>query len=297
MPEIGWPGLCLQDSPLGVRFADNINVYPAGITTAATWSSNLTYQRGVAMAREHRLKGTNMQLGPGMNFNKFAAAGRIWEMGGSDPYLDGESAYHTVRGMQSAGIQACSKHYIGNDQEHFRNEGSVNIDARSFREIYLHAFMRAVQADTATVMASYNLLNNSWSAQNSYTLNEALYTELGFQGAVVSDWGAQHAGVASINAGLSMTMPGDELCCFTGQNSSFWGRNLTQAVNNGSVAASQLENMAVRILAAWYLVGQDDPNYPKTNFDSFGECEGGIESGPWGRPVIARGLDCHQVRS
>ncbi|PWN31092.1 glycoside hydrolase [Jaminaea rosea] len=269
IPEVGFPGLCLQDSPLGVRFADNVNVWPTGLTTAATFSSDLAYQRGKGMGREHKTKGVNIQLGPGMNHHAFAAGGRNWEMGGADPYLSGESAYHTIKGMQESGVQACAKHYIGNDQEHFRNEGSVNIEARAMREIYLHPFMRSVQADAATLMASYNLLNNSWSAQNSYQLNEVLYTELGFQGAVISDWGAQHSGVASANAGLSMTMPGDELCCFTGQNSSFWGRNLTEAVNNGTVAASQLENMGVRILAAWFLLGQDDPDYPKPNFDSF----------------------------
>ncbi|CAO1621717.1 unnamed protein product [Parajaminaea phylloscopi] len=267
--ELDWPGLCLQDSPLGVRFADNVNVYPAGVTSAATFDGSLDYKKGRAMGTEFRLKGVNIQLGPGMNFHKYAAGGRNWEMAGADPYLAGESAFNLVKGIQSVGVQACAKHYIGNEQEHFRNEGSSNIDSRTLRELYLHPFMRSVQADVASVMASYNFVNNSWAAQNSYLLNDVLMTELGFQGFVVSDWGAQHSGVASANAGLTMTMPGDELCCFTGQNSSFWGHNLTTAVNNGSVEASRLEDMGVRILAAWYLLGQDDPNYPKPNFDSF----------------------------
>lgn len=185
--ELGWPGLCLQDSPLGVRFADNVNVYPAGVTSAATFDVRLDFRKGKAMGTEFRAKGANIQLGPGMNFHKYAAGGRNWEMAGADPYLVGESAYHIIKGIQATGVQANAKHYIGNEQEHFRNEGSSNIDARTLREIYLHPFLRSVQADVASVMASYNLLNNSWAAQNSYLLNEVLMTELGFQGFVVSD--------------------------------------------------------------------------------------------------------------
>lgn len=118
-------------------------------------------------------------------------------------------------------------------------------------------------------MCSYNLVNNSWACQNSDILNNRLMTELGFQGYVVSDWGAQHSGVASANAGLSMTMPGQVDCCDKSFTGSFWGGNLTMAVNNGSVAASRLEDMATRVLAGWYLLGQDKPSYPKPNFDAF----------------------------
>lgn len=159
--------------------------------------------------------------------------------------------------------------HAANDQEHFRNQYSANIDARTLREIYLHPFMRSVQADVSSVMCSYNLNNNSWSCQNSELLNNVLKTELNFQGHVVSDWGAQHAGVASANAGLDVTMPGDENCCYQGQNSSFWGRNLTMAIKNGSVEASRLEDMGVRVLAGYFLLGQDKDDYPKTNFDAF----------------------------
>lgn len=149
--------------------------------------------------------------------------------------------------------------FTHSEQEHFRNEGSSNVDDRTEHEIYLHPFLRSIQANVATFMCSYNLINNSHSCQNSDLLNGRLKTEMGFQGLVMSDWGAQHSGVASANAGLDMSMPGDVFCCYR-QNGSYWGRNLTQAVNNGSVAMSRLDDMATRILAAWYLVGQDDPN-------------------------------------
>lgn len=124
----------------------------------------------------------NIQLGPGMNLHRSPAAGRNWEMCGADPYLCGEAAYHTIHGVQSQGVQANAKHYLGNEQEHFRETSSSNIDDRTMREVYEHPFLRAVQADVASFMCSYNLLNNSWACQNSELLNRRLKTDMGFQG-------------------------------------------------------------------------------------------------------------------
>jgi len=124
LPRVGFPGLCLEDSPLGVRFADLVSVFPSGLTTAATFSSDLAYKRGVAMGEEHRAKGVNIQLGPGMNGHRVAAGGRNWEMNGADPYLSGEAAYQTIKGTQSTGVQANAKHYLANEQEHYRVSGS-----------------------------------------------------------------------------------------------------------------------------------------------------------------------------
>ena len=160
------------------------------------------------------------------------------------------------------------QHYLLNDQEHYRETSSSNADDRTSREIYEHAFLRAVQANVASFMCSYNLLNNSWACQNSDLLNKRLKTELNYPGYVMSDWGATHSGVGAANAGLDMTMPGDLNCCSPGQTGSYFGGNLTAAVNNGSVEKTRLDDMATRILAGWYLVGQDK-NYPKPNFDAF----------------------------
>ncbi|KAK0537494.1 hypothetical protein OC835_001733 [Tilletia horrida] len=269
IPRVGFPGLCLQDSPLGVRFADRVTVFPAGITTAATFSKDLMYQRGKAMGEEFRTKGANIQLGPGLNALRAPAGGRAFEYGGADPYVAGEVAYHTVDGIQSVGVQANAKHWLFNDQEHYRNQYSSNVDARTTREVYAHPFLRAIQADVASFMCSYNLVNGTWACQNNALINGLLKTEMGFSGPVISDWGAQHSGILTANAGMDMTMPGDTLCCFQGQNSSLWGRNLTISVQNGTVSGSRVNDMATRILAAWYLVGQDDPDYPKPNFNSF----------------------------
>ncbi|EPQ27396.1 uncharacterized protein PFL1_04934 [Pseudozyma flocculosa PF-1] len=269
IPRVGFPGLCLMDGPAGVRGTDRITSFPDGVTVAATFSKDLFYRRAHAMGEEFKTKGANIWLGPMNNIARTPEGGRNWEGFGADPYLSGEAAHYSVLGMQDAGVQANIKHYIGNEQEHFRNEGSTNIDGRTEREIYLHPFLRGVQAGASSAMCSYNLLQNSWACQNSEMLNNRLKTELGFSGYVLSDWGAQHAGVASANAGLDMTMPGDVTCC-TKQTGSLWGGNLTTAINNGSVAETRLDDMATRILAGWYYVGQDK-GYPKPNFDFFNQ--------------------------
>ncbi|ODN77490.1 hypothetical protein L202_04664 [Cryptococcus amylolentus CBS 6039] len=261
----GFGGLCLQDSPLGVRFADYVSAFPAGINAAATFDKDLIYARGYAMGQEFKGKGVNVALGPMTNMGRVAAGGRNWEGFGADPYLSGWATDATVRGIQDAGVQACVKHYVGNEQERNRTTSSSNIDDRTLREIYTHPFLRAVQADVAAVMCSYNLVNGSWACQDSKTLNGVLKTDFGFQGYVTADWGAQHSGVLSANTGLDMTMPGD---ISFGSLTSYWGQNLTDSVNNGSVKAERVDDMAERILAAYYLLGQDE-DYPEVNFDSF----------------------------
>ena len=196
-----------------------------------------------------------------------------------DPYLSGVAVGETVKGIQDAGVMACTKHYIGYEQEHFRSAtqvqengttinvdiGSANMDDRTMHELYLWPFADAVRAGTASVMCSYNQVNNSVACQNSYTLSYLLKGELGFQGFVMSDWAGQHSGVSSALAGLDMTMPGD--VGFDSGN-SFWGANLTIAVLNGTIPQWRLDDMASRIVAGWYYVGRDK-NAPDTNFDAW----------------------------
>ncbi|ODN77488.1 hypothetical protein L202_04662 [Cryptococcus amylolentus CBS 6039] len=261
----GFRGLCLQDSPLGVARTDYISAFPAGINVAATFDKDLIYARGYAMGQEFKGKGVNVALGPMTNLGRVVAAGRGWEGFGGDPYLSGWATEATIRGLQDAGVQACVKHYIGNEQDRNRTTSSSNIDDRTLREIYSHPFLRAVQADVAAVMCSYNLVNGSWACENPKTLNGVLKTDFGFQGYVMSDWQAQHTGVLSAESGLDMSMPGDIVM---GSLSSFWGRNLTEAVNNGTVSEARIDDMAQRILAAYFLLGQDE-DYPEVNYDSF----------------------------
>jgi beta-glucosidase len=128
---------------------------------------------------------------------------------------------------------------------------SSNVDDRTLHELYAYPFMDALRENVGSVMCSYQRANNSYGCQNSKLLNGILKTELGFEGFVMSDWEAQHSGVASANAGLDLIMP----------DGGFWGGNLTQAVNNGSVTMDRLDDMVTRQLAAFFYVGQGE-GYP-----------------------------------
>ena len=195
-----------------------------------------------------------------------------------DPILTGALFAETIRGIQSEGVIACAKHYIANEQEHFRQAGesanygyniseslSTNIDDATMHELYLWPFAEAVRAGVGSVMCSYNQINNSYGCQNSYIQNYLLKGELDFQGFIVSDWGATHSGVSDILAGLDMTMPGDSNF---NSGQSYFGANLTIAALNGSVPEWRIDDMATRIIAAWYKVGRDRATVP-VNFDSW----------------------------
>ncbi|KAF2403632.1 beta-glucosidase [Trichodelitschia bisporula] len=287
IPRLGFKSLCMQDSPLGVRLADYVSAFPAGGTVAASWDRDLWYRRGFAMGMEHRLKGVDVQLGPVVGpLGRAPEGGRNWEGFSPDPVLSGIAVAATVKGIQDAGVIACTKHYILNEQEHFRQAPeaigygynitesvSSNVDDVTLHELYLWPFADAIRAGTGSIMCSYNQVNNSYSCQNSHLLNGILKGELGFQGFVMSDWQAQHSGVSSALAGLDMTMPGDTLF-LTGR--SFWGANLTLAVLNGTVPEWRLDDMATRIMAAYFFVGRDKIDVP-VNFNSWTQDTFGYE--------------------
>ncbi|KAK4169780.1 glycoside hydrolase superfamily [Cladorrhinum sp. PSN259] len=285
---VGFPQLQLQDGPLGIRFAENISAFPAGITVGATWNRQLMYARGKAHAIEARQKGINVLLGPCVGpLGRMPAGGRNWEGFGADPYLQGIAGAETVKGIQSEGVMATIKHFIANEQEHFRQPWewglphaiSSNIDDRALHELYAWPFGDAVKAGVASVMCSYNMVNNSYACGNSKLLNGILKDELGFQGFVMSDWLAQRSGVGTALAGLDMTMPGDGLRWANGE--SLWGPELTRSVLNGSIPVDRLNDMVTRIVAAWYQLGQDDekkfPRQPP-NFSSWTNEEKGVLS-------------------
>jgi len=270
--SVGFPSLCLQDGPLGIRFAYPITAFPAGITTAATFNKDLMHSRGTAMGREARNLGINALLGPCIGpLGRSPLGGRNWEAFGSDPYLQGVAGQLTVRGIQELGVMAVVKHWVGNEQERFRRKGelgrwpkvqealSANIAGRAMREVYAWPFQDAVREGATGVMCSYQQVNNSYACENSWLLNGLLKDELGFQGFVVSDWLAQRSGVNSVIAGMDMTMPGDGLNWADGF--SLLGANLTNMVFNGTVPVSRLDDMALRIVASWYKLGQDSPKF------------------------------------
>ena len=151
------------------------------------------------------------------------------------------------------------------EQEHDRTQESSNVDDRTEREIYAAPFLRSVMAGVAAIMCSYNLVNGTYACENKGTLNGILKSEFGFQGFVMSDWGATHSTISAI-AGLDMTMPGD---ITFNSGTSYFGANLTAYVQNGTIPEARVDDMATRILAGWYLLGQDSPSYPQTNFNAY----------------------------
>ncbi|KAJ5756909.1 beta-glucosidase M [Penicillium nucicola] len=257
--HLGFPGFCVSDAGNGLRGTDYVSSWPSGIHVGASWNKNLANQRGSHMGAEFRRKGVNLLLGPVVGpLGRVVESGRNWEGFSTDPYLTGALVYETITGVQSAGVGTSTKHYIANEQETNRNPGknaqgeavaavSSNIDDKTMHELYLWPFQDAVLAGSASIMCSYQRINNSYGCQNSKTLNGLLKTELGFQGYVITDWGAQHAGIAAANAGLDMVMP----------SSSLWGGNLETAIANGSMKASRLDDMVTRIMATWYQFKQD----------------------------------------
>ncbi|RDW83250.1 putative beta-glucosidase 1 [Coleophoma crateriformis] len=285
VPRLGFRSMCMQDSPVGVRDTDYNSVFSSGQSVAATFDRGLFYARGLAMGQEHRGKGVTVQLGPVAGpIGRSPEGGRNWEGFSPDPVLSGIGLAETTKGIQAAGVIACAKHFIGNEQEHFRQapeaQGfgfnitdsiSSNIDDTTMHELYLWPFADAVRAGVGSIMCSYNQLNNSYACQNSKLLNGLLKGELGFQGWVMSDWAAQHSGTESAAAGLDQTMPGDVTF---NSATSYWGTNLTVAVLNGTVPEWRVDDMAVRILSSYFKVGRtlDEPeiNFSSWTLDTFG---------------------------
>ncbi|KAI1211555.1 glycoside hydrolase family 3 protein [Annulohypoxylon truncatum] len=254
IPRMNFSGFCLNDAGQGVRGTDFVSGFPSGLHVAASWNKVLARSRAESMGLEFRVKGVQIHLGPVVGpLGRVVRGGRNWEGFSPDPYLSGALVSETVQGIQSQGVITSTKHFIGNEQETNRQPTgdvesfSANIDDQTLHELYLWPFQDAVKAGTANVMCSYNRVNNSYACANSKLQNGILKTELGFQGAITSDWGAMHAGVASAEAGMDMVMP----------NSDLWGDNLTKAVKNGSVTEDRINDMATRIMAGYYQLGQD----------------------------------------
>ncbi|KAK4542052.1 hypothetical protein LTR36_007083 [Oleoguttula mirabilis] len=258
-PRLGFPGLCLHDAGNGVRNTDGVNGYASGLHIGASWNTTLAYERAQFMGAEFKRKGVNVALGPVVGpIGRIAEGGRNWEAFGADPYLDGILGAQSVIGLQESVI-ASVKHFVAYEQETNRNpiasdgntilSSSANLDDRTMHELYLWPFQDLVYAGAGCVMCSYNRINATYACENSKTINGLLKGELNFQGFVVSDWVGQHSGIPSADAGLDMAMP----------TTTYWNeRQLEQAVNSGALNKTRLVDMATRIVATWYQLGQDE---------------------------------------
>jgi len=207
--SIDFPGMCLQDSPTGVRFTTKNSVFPSGLNIAATFDQTLMHSNGVALGQEFRGKGVNVALTPMMNMLRAPAGGRNWEGSGGDVYLTSKSVSLQVRGIQSQGVIATAKHFILNEQEIDRQNVSAKIDEKTLHEVYLRPFKACIDENLGAIMCSYNRINGDYACANSYTLG-LLKDQLGFKGFVMSDWNAAPDTVVTANAGTDVMMPGGD---------------------------------------------------------------------------------------
>jgi beta-glucosidase len=203
VPRLGIPSLRLADGPPGILTRQVSTALPATMALAATFSRAEAAANGVVIGRDARALGIGVVLQPFINLYRDPASDRGYNTYGEDPLLTGQIGAALVRGIQSQGVMAQAKHYIG-----FDGSSNVQIDPQTLREIYAAPFADAVDAGVASIMCSYNRINGRYACGNEATLNALLRGELGFKGFVTSDWGATHA-PEFINAGLDMEMPGE----------------------------------------------------------------------------------------
>lgn len=243
----GIPGYMITDGPHGLRKSlasstgeTDLNnsvpatCFPPAAGLSSSWNPELIHKVGEAMAEECIQEKVAVILGPGVNIKRNSLGGRCFEYWSEDPYLAGHEAVGIVAGVQSKGVGTSLKHFAANNQETDRLRVDARISQRALREIYLPAFEHIVKtAQPWTIMCSYNRINGVHSAQNHWLLTDVLRDEWGFAGIVMSDWGADHDRVASLNAGLNLEMP-----------PSYTDDQIVYAARDGRIAPAQLDRMA-----------------------------------------------------
>ncbi|MBW7881297.1 MAG: glycoside hydrolase family 3 C-terminal domain-containing protein [Caldilineaceae bacterium] len=217
--RLGVPELVMSDGPHGVRRVPDVHAlgapslpatcFPTASCLAATWNKDLLYEMGQALAQEAIALNVHVLLGPGVNMKRTPLCGRNFEYFSEDPYLAGELAASLINGIQSKGVGTSLKHFAANNQEFQRFSIDALVDERTLREIYLPAFEIAVKkARPWTVMCAYNKLNGTYCSEHHELLVDLLKREWGFEGVVVSDWGAVHDRVKALQGGVDLEMPG-----------------------------------------------------------------------------------------
>ncbi len=253
IPEACVPALFLCDGPHGLRkqeveHSDHLGLnesevsvcWPTGSAAACCWDRELLFFMGDMLGREAARQGVDMLLGPAINIKRSPLCGRNFEYYSEDPFLAGELAAAFVRGVQANRVAACPKHFAANNQETRRKAVDAVVDERTLREIYLAPFEAAVRGGGAwAVMSAYNKVNGDYPAQNPHLAGEILRGEWGFDGALVTDWGAMDQIVPSIRAGLSLQMPG---------NDGSSAEKLVRAVRAGELEEAALDRAAGEVL-------------------------------------------------
>ena len=266
--RLGIPALMVSDGPHGLRKqavgADEMGLeesvpatcFPTAAALASTWDVTLLTEIGRALAEEAKAQGVGVILGPGVNLKRSPLCGRNFEYFSEDPLLAGELAAALAAGIQSGGVGTSVKHFAANNQETDRMRTNARIDERTLREIYLSIFERIIErACPATLMCSYNRINDVYSSENRWLLTEVLREEWGFDGLVMTDWGAVHDRVAGVAAGLDLEMP----------SSRGWNdRLVAEAVRTGVLDESDLDRAVARVLR---LVSRHHRETPEEHLD------------------------------
>lgn len=248
--HLGISSVRMSDGPHGLRtqsgdessLAEGTSIpavcFPAACATGSSFNKELLEEMGHALGKESQALGVHVLLGPGINMKRSPLCGRNFEYFSEDPYLAGELGTAFVKGVQSEGVGTSLKHFFANSQEHRRNDSSSEMDERTMREIYLPAFEKVVkEAQPWTVMASYNKVGGVFSTENRKYLQDVLREEWGFEGAVVSDWGATHNRVSAVEAGCDITMPSEPT-----------DEQIVAAVKEGRLSEEALDACVFRIL-------------------------------------------------
>ena len=245
--RLGIPPLTMEDGPVGVR-RDKATAFPASLCMAATWDTVLLELVGSDIGNETKSKGRSMLLAPCINILRVPMNGRTFEGYGEDPYLVSRMATSYIKGVQSNNVIATPKHYAANNQEQDRRTIDTIVDELTLHEIYFPAFRASImEAGALSIMPAYNKVNGSYCTENEYLMKE-LKGEWGFKGFTVSDWLATHSTVEAALAGLDVEMPG----------STYFGDALLQAVKDGKVSESIINDKVSRVLRTMFTIGLFD---------------------------------------
>ncbi len=251
VPRLNIQSIRMSDGPHGLRVqngeGDNgvtgslpATAFPPAVTVASSWDPENAYKIGKAIGEESNYYGIDVVLGPGTNIKRNPLGGRNFEYYSEDPLLSGTFAAFEIKGIESQGVASCLKHFALNNSENFRFMGNSVADERTIREIYLKPFEIALKEGRAeSLMCAYNQINGVYCCHNKSLLSDVLRGEWGFDGVVITDWGATHDRIKMLQAGVDLEMPGDTPICRK------W---IIDGLNNGILSQADLDKAVSNVL-------------------------------------------------
>ncbi len=269
--RLGLREFMMCDGPNGLRKQGNPDqmgrgqslstvCYPTANAVSASFDVEMVEKMGKTLGAECKREGVSMLLGPGLNMKRSPVCGRNFEYYSEDPYLAGKIAAAFIKGVQSQGVSACPKHFAANNQEFRRMSGNSIVDERTLFEIYLTAFEIMVKdAKPGSIMCSYNQLNGTYLSENKYMLTDVLRDKFGFEGFVVTDWGAGKGPAKGVEAGVDLVMPGG-----TDEHE----KAIIEAVEKGELDEALVDRAAERILKTFLWTDSVEPDGPSESSDA-----------------------------